>query len=230
MINTAKSFITSSEAKLLSRNLRTLLQEKNITELEIANAINMPVMTVRRIVSGETCDPRISTLKLLANYFQVSVDTLIQEEITTNRCAYQAKTVSQLIPILEWRQLSESSSLKEISFDQCENWQAIATNDFNTLSKDTFALESRHSMQPRYPVGTLFIIEPHEIPIDGDIVLIKINDTKQLSLRELIIDAPKWQLQPTVLGSEILFYDKTSIKIIGVVVLTLLMKRKLEKL
>ena len=80
-------------------------------------------------------------------------------------------------------------------------------------------------MQPRFPFGTLFIIDQNESPRDGDVILIKMKLEKVLSLRELIIDSPKWQLQPIVSGSENLFFDATNHSIIGVVVLTVLHKR-----
>jgi hypothetical protein len=47
-----------------------------------------------------------------------------------------------------------------------------------------------------------------------------------LSLRELIIDPPKWQLLPIVSGSESLFFDEKKHSILGVVVLTILHQRK----
>ncbi len=45
--------------------LNYLKKEKNISSEALASEANLPVTTVRKILSGETKDPRYSTLKLL---------------------------------------------------------------------------------------------------------------------------------------------------------------------
>lgn len=62
--------------KELSRNLSLLMKENNISESELARALNLPYNTIHRLISGYTTDPRISTLKLIASYFSVSLDNL----------------------------------------------------------------------------------------------------------------------------------------------------------
>ncbi len=223
MDNSSALKIDQSQIQMLSNNLRTLLDTRRVSESEIANALNIPVMTVRRIVSGETTDPRISTLKLIADYFNVSIDFLIGNK-EKNSLNFMAKSMPQFIPILDWKTVSNISSLKDIDLNAWKEWHPIILGDKTSLSENAFALESRPSMQPRFPIGTLFIIDPNETPSDGDILLIKINH--DLSLREVIIDPPKWQLQPVVAGSEVIFYDKEKHTIVGVVILSILNTRK----
>lgn len=228
MTKVAEIHITQAEAKTLANNLQALLKAKKVSEGEVASSINMPVMTVRRIVSGETSDPRISTIKLLADYFKVTIDDLLCDEEGRFQ-TIRVQSTPRCLPILDWSLIADNSTLQNINLDSWSRWQPIATSDKNTLSDLAFALESRPSMQPRYPIGTLFIIDPKEEPLDGDVILIKLKDSNQLSLRELIIDPPKWQLQPIVSGSEIIFYEKEKMEIVGVVVLTLLLNRKERK-
>lgn len=214
--------ISKSQIQKLASNLRLLLDERHISENDIAQALDLPVMTVRRIVSGETTDPRISTLKLIADYFNVSIDSLVDD---------MAKPASsqkspQFIPILDWQTATTMSGLNELNLTTWKTWHPIALGDQHTLSAETFALESRPSMQPRFPIGTLLVIDPAETPRDGDMVLVKLKQENELSLRELIIDPPKWQLQPVVAGSEMFFYDQRQHHLIGVVVLTMLFTRK----
>ncbi len=178
-------------------------------------------MTIRRLSSGETTDPRVSTLKLIADYFNISVDSLIEDN-TSNAIALMRKTTPQFIPVLNWKIATTIKSVKEIDKKTWKEWHPIVLGEQTTLSNDAFALESRPSMQPRFPMGTLFIIDPNEVPSDGDIVLIKMKADGNLSLRELSIDIPRWQLQPIVLGSETLFYDEQQHHLMGIVILTLL--------
>lgn len=217
--------VTEHEIKNLARNLKLLLNEYNISEGTVAQALNIPVITIRRIVSGETADPRISTLKQIADYFNVNVDSLIKNNAEKS-IALMNKNTPTFIPVLNWELISRIQSINELDLKNWKEWHPIAAIEKYTFSQNVFALESRPSMQPRYPIGTLFIIEPHENPTDGDIVLIKIKEDSDISLRELVIDPPLWRLQPIVNGSEAISFDKNKYIIIGVVVLTMLYTKK----
>jgi len=211
--------INKSQIEKLANNLRILIKEKNITEAALAKSLDLPLMTIRRIVLGETTDPRISTLKLIADYFEVSMDALVDgKDKWTN---YSDKKMPHFIPILDWNIVSGVKNIKDIELNSWSEWQPIALPDKMNISQHAFALESRPSMHPRYPIGTLLIFDPEETPNDGDVILIQTINGNSLALRELIIDLPKWQLQPIVPGSENLFYDEKEHKIIGVVVLTM---------
>jgi transcriptional regulator with XRE-family HTH domain len=215
--------ISRPQTEQLSANLKRLLKENRISESELAQALNIPVMTVRRIVSGETADPRISTLKLFADYFDISLDHLIHASKPLQRFN---ESTPRSVPVFNWEMISSHSSIDDIDLSCWNDWHSVITGNDISLGKNTFALESKPSMQPRFPRGTLFIIDPSASPIDGDIILIKTKKDSTLTLRELAIDSPKWQLQPVIAGSEMLSYDKSRHSIIGVVMLTLLYTRR----
>jgi SOS-response transcriptional repressor LexA len=217
--------ITKSQASQLAKNLRALLVEHQVSENNIAQTLNIPVMTVRRLVSGETADPRISTLKLFADYFKISVDSLIEDR-SSKSINTTGKNIPQFIPILDWGTAAKITSIQELDLKSWKEWHPVILGDQSSLSENAFALISKPSMQPRFPLGTLFIIDSNETPIDGDIVLIQMKKDSGLSLRELIVDPPKWQLLPVTPGSEILFYDKKQHRIVGVVILIMLHSRK----
>lgn len=214
-----------SQLKNLAKNLRMLIDERCITENDIAQSIHIPVMTVRRLVSGETVDPRISTLRLMANYFKVSIDSLIEDN-TSNAIACMGRAAPQFIPVLDWKTIKDINSTRDINLKTWKEWHPIVFSDQFSLSNHAFALESKPSMQPRFPMGTLFVVDPNESPTDSDIALIKMKKDGNISLRELIIDLPRWQLYPIVSGSETLFFDESQHSIMGIVVLTILQTRK----
>jgi SOS-response transcriptional repressor LexA len=137
------------------------------------------------------------------------------------------KNKPRVIPILGWKEIEASESILDINLNSWNEWYPVV-GEQKYISASTFAIESRPSMQPKFPLGTLFIINPDETPMDCDIILIRMRQEKELSLRELIIDPPKWQLQPIVTGSETLFFDEKKHEIVGVVVFTVLHKRKMN--
>lgn len=62
----------------LRQNLQRLMVNHQIRSgSDLARQLGIPAPSVNRILSGQVTDPRISTIILLANYFDTSVDQLL---------------------------------------------------------------------------------------------------------------------------------------------------------
>lgn len=57
-------------------------------------------------------------------------------------------------------------------------------------SECVYGLKSKPAMTPRFPRGTVFVIDAKADPIDGDLVVVHYPDTKEGTLRELSMDGP----------------------------------------
>lgn len=209
----------------LTENLRELLKAHGLNTNQLANKLGIPVMTVRRLVLGETIDPRISTLKLIAEHFDVTVDSLLKNK-AEGPINFPMKTRQCLLPILDWYTAKKKFSVSNFNLTEWNDWQPVLLNEQDAVGKNAFALKARPSMYPRFPQGTIFIIEPDIDPTDGDTVLVRIRKHNELTLRELVIDPPQWYLQPIISSSTPLQYDARSHEIVGVNLLTLLFNRK----
>ena len=207
----------------IAENLRHLMRLRKTTESKIAQELNVPVMTIRRLLSGETTDPRVFTLKTLANYFNVTIDTLIETGLLAkNQPISQSKPL--FIPVLDWE---AAKNIDAIDLKNWQTWIPVTIGKGDNISASSFALESRPSMYPRFQHGTIFIFDPVLIPTDGDLVLVHLFENNELTLRELFVDPPEWQFHPVNQGSSILNYDKEAHIIMAVVFLTLFYNRKL---
>lgn len=215
------------DQKSIASNLASLLAKEKITPAQLAFNLNIPVMTIRRLLSGETEDPRISTLKIIAEYFNISVDALIEND-PDNLLVSGKSSRSYIIPKITWENLRNINSFEREKFKAWNNFQSVSLSDNNTLSNKSFALESRPSMYPRFPRGSSFIIDPEVIPEDGDIVLIKIKSSNDFTLRELLIDPPDWKLLPLISDSKVLIYSKDDHEILGVSLLTMVYNPKIS--
>jgi len=224
-VNTAIEIASvKDKSSRIAKNLQSLLAEHRVSENEVAQALNIPAMTIRRLVSGETADPRISTLKLIADHFDVPVDLLIGDN-PHGSLTQTGRATPRFVPILDWNIAAEIQTTAP-DLRHWPTWHPVVLSGQTPLSDHAFALESRPSMHPRFPAGTLFIIDPDESPTDGDIVLVRMKDGGNLSLRELVIDIPHWQLQPLIPGSEALCYSAADHELMGVSILTLLHTKK----
>ena len=210
----------------LSRNLASLMKRNQVTESDLARALDLPYNTVKRLISGFTTDPRISTLSLITQYFNVSMDALLGGNDPTKVSVRSNDKAPRSVPILSWEDISNSDFLEILDFKNWESWQPIALASTDNLSDTAYALESRPSMQSRFPIGTIFVIDPEEKPIDGDLILIRFKENDSVSLRDLIIDSPHWQLLSIAQNTPSINYDVKTHEIIGIVVLTILKARK----
>lgn len=210
----------------LSRNLAVLMKRHQVTESDLARALDLPYNTVKRLISGVTTDPRVSTLTLITQYFNVSLDALLGDGDPTRVSVRNNDKAPRSVPILSWEDISNRNFLDTLDLKNWESWQPIALASTDNLSDTAYALESRPSMQSRFPIGTVFVIDPKEKPIDGDLILIRFKDNDSVSLRDLIIDSPHWQLLSIAHNTPSINYDVKEHEIIGIVVLTILKARK----
>lgn len=215
--------IDFSENHLIAANIRHLMKIHDISETQLANSLGISTMTIRRVMSGETEDPRISTLSLIADYFKVTVDSLLDK----SKIPFSIKEINKVhfLPILNWNNLKCFFSKEKIDSSTWNKWYPLANSESLKLDDKTFVLESKISMQPRFPQGSLLIISSQEKPQDGDIILLKSRSSEEISIRELTFDIPKWILHPIITGSEKIFFNEHEYNIIGVVILTILPSR-----
>ena len=140
----------SAPSQQLALNLRALFKTHHLNANQVAQALGIPMMTVRRLLSGETTDPRISTLKLIANHFGVSVDSLMEGN---NQIILKAlkKTKPLFIPILDWNTAEKMNKVTDLDLTEWAEWQSVSLGENEAIGKYAFALESRPSMYPRFP-------------------------------------------------------------------------------
>lgn len=211
----------------IAKNLSTLMSKSSISESELAKALNVPYNTIHRLINGSTLDPRVSTLKIIADYFKVSLDRIINDEnaLTENT---RPSPYSFSVPIFTWEDISTPYFFDNIDLNKWINWQPIPASYLIEQNEKIYGIESKPSMQPRFPLGTLLIINQDTTPIDSDLVLIHFKKDNAASLRELVIDPPIKYLISTVTGSPTINFDETLHSFIGVVVLTIFHTRGTE--
>lgn len=67
---------TYSEGMTVHERLAQLMKDHNISQNQLAAKTKVPQPTIQRILSGESRDPRHSTLEKIARFFKVNVSEL----------------------------------------------------------------------------------------------------------------------------------------------------------
>lgn len=96
---------------LFISRLRGLIEEKDITQKELANAIDVTEVTISRYLSGDR-SPRIDIVNRLAKYFNVSTDYLLNRDVETIAAHQEEYTEEELKEIEEFKNFVRSRRKK----------------------------------------------------------------------------------------------------------------------
>ncbi|MCH5303627.1 MAG: helix-turn-helix transcriptional regulator [Ruminococcus sp.] len=92
--------------------LRALIEERNITQKELANKLNIAPSTVSSYAQS-TREPDFETLKMIANYFNVTTDYLLGYKPSNSNTTSQEDDLLRVFRDL-------SADQKEICLEQCK--------------------------------------------------------------------------------------------------------------
>lgn len=159
------------------------MDQAKISEYELARRSGIPQPMINKILNGKNTNPKISTLKPLADYFMVTLSQLLGE--------VELSTVSTLMPINEYHH-----GIKEIPLKQWENLKGQKNDKPETMiltesdvSDNGFAVKIQdNSMSPKFRLGSIIIIDPNVEAKHKDYVLVSMGTDKHTSLRQIIFE------------------------------------------
>lgn len=203
----------------LSAILKMLMDELNITVTELARQIKMGQPVVHRMASGETDNPKVKSLSPIAKFFNINISQLIGDEplpkdrpLRSHNPYY--RNWSKL-PLLTWEQTIHWPDHLTTS----EIFSFVSTE--SNVSTSAFAVKVEdNTMEPRYPEGTLLIIEPELTCQDKDFALVHLDGQKKAQFKQILFDADDLYLKPLNKDFEIKRVDGRY-RILGVMVQSL---------
>ena len=181
--------------KKLSSNLKALMAEIHISESELARRTGIGQPVIHRIASGETDNPKVATLSPIANFFAISISQLIGDEpLPANRIpgTFNPDVIGWTqIPLVTWEELVDWPNSK----DRSKPTQSISTD--TPLGEHAFAVIVKDTtMEPRFPEGTILIVDPSMQPRDRDYAIVHIEGAKTPSFKQVLIDGDTTYLKP----------------------------------
>ncbi|MCH5316751.1 MAG: helix-turn-helix transcriptional regulator [Eubacterium sp.] len=109
-------------------NLRTLIEERNLTQKELAKKLNIAPSTMGSYVQN-TREPDFNTLKLFAEYFDVSTDYLLDHN-SNQTFSHQEDELLRIFRSL-------SSTQKDICIEQCKAFVKINYREKEETAKSS---------------------------------------------------------------------------------------------
>lgn len=169
---------------ILVTNLRNLLAEQKISETELSRRTRIPQPTLHKIFAHKTIDPRISTLQSLANYFNLSVDSLYSNGPLKSGAPF---IKNRPIPMISWADCVKSKNpVKSLNTHNWKHWVVIESHTSNII----YALKTKASMEPRFPRDTILIVDAEKKCSDGELVIVRYPNTSEATLRQFSSDGP----------------------------------------
>ena len=152
-----------------------------MSEADLCRGVNLPQTTINRLLSGQTNDPRISTLLVVAQFFDISVEQLLGKDLIILDSVWK-QTKGLTLPVLEWESIKDWFLETK---DKCKINHWIKTE--KTLNKDSFATFCPASCSGLFGEGSLLIMNrlQEETVKDGQIVLVE-SDLGELYLRKIL--------------------------------------------
>ncbi len=215
----------SSDPKLipsLNGVLSLLMIECDIDDASLSRETGIPASTISRMRLNSDANPTASTLRPIAKYFSVSISQLLGDEPLSKDRLPGAHNptyfTSVRMPVIDWELIvdwidNQGANIKGKLTKWISTEKEIGYNSFALpISTDSFGLAFRK--------GSMIIVDPERNPLDGDLVLLRIQGDKDILLKQFLVDGVDTYMRsvnPEMKGMELL---SDRYKVIGVIIET----------
>ena len=196
----------------ISTILTKLMENHGLSSTELARLTGVVQPVIYRIASGETDNPKIETLIPLANYFGITINELIGVNLPEKNKT-RSLSIFNEVPLLNWDQLATLPNLQNIKISNY-------TNSHIKLSKSSFAIKLTNDVfNPKFLKDSILFFEIELKPENLDFVLIKFLEQKEITLKQILMDAADTYLKPINPDLRVIFMEnKNKFEILGVLV------------
>jgi len=186
--------------KTLSERLNLALQLTGVTQSELARRIGIKQQSISQICSGKSARSRYTTQ--IADALCVSVHWLASGEGEMELGDGNVEVgpdINGTIPLINWVQAGDWKEIAEgFANEDAEEWRAVT----GKAHRGCFALRVKGDSMENpsgkisIPEGAVIIVDP-ELPYSsGSLVIARLEDSKEATLKQLVIDGEQKYLRP----------------------------------
>lgn len=139
--------------------------------------------------------PGGESLSKLAKYFNTSIDYILYGT------EFEGNLITKMrrIPVISWVQAGQFTECKAAEvFREVDKWVETSLR----IGDSSFALEVKGDSMtnpnglPTIPEGATVIVDPDAEPLNGKIVVARLDGTNEATVKKLVIDGPQKFLVP----------------------------------
>ena len=176
----------------IAKIVRKLMEHANMSEADLSRGVNLPQTTINRLLTGQTTDPRVSTLVAIAQFFEISLEQVLGREVLVlnSNCRHGK---SSTIPVVPWE------CLQEFFCNKLKNENCLTTwlKTEKLLNPGSFALTTPVSCASIFGEASTFILNRltgESQILDGQITLVEV-ESGQFCLRKVLKDGAEYYLK-----------------------------------
>ena len=139
--------------------------------------------------------PGGESLAKLAKYFNTSIDYILYGT------EFEGNLITKMrrVPVISWVQAGQFTECKAAEvFSEVDKWVETSLR----IGDSSFALEVKGDSMtnpnglPTIPEGATVIVDPDAEPLNGKIVVARLDGTNEATIKKLVIDGPQKFLVP----------------------------------
>jgi transcriptional regulator with XRE-family HTH domain len=180
----------------ISRNIGLLMEHFSIRSVaQLAKLIGMPPTTLNKLTTGISPDPKISTLIPLADYFKISLDTLLSDHpVFTHQKS--PKQFDLLVPLLSYNELPDMHEhLESLTVKTWPQWYPIPFQKKNDSSYYAVYTTLKQLPAPLDEASILIVKNESQLTHHTYSLIKHLND-HAVTIKKIVCDSGKQWLLP----------------------------------
>lgn len=167
----------------LGSNIKMLLIEGKINESELAKRTGISQQVINRMVTGVNTNPKLETLMPIANYFSVSLQDLVSNNLQNIQ---KEQNKSLQIPFFTFKEMNQFGVDTAAS-----NASRFISVELNSKPENFYFATSMYddSMEPKFSKGSILVFEKTDQVFNGDFCLLKSDDDNNYIFRQIMINS-----------------------------------------
>jgi SOS-response transcriptional repressor LexA len=167
----------------ISVNLKRLMEREKINASELGRSIKLAQPIIHRLLTGKNVNPKLATIRPIADYFDVTISQLIGEDLLVLDNQVGEGSTWKQVPVLSWGDVvsvvdGEQKVIvsEQVSTDACVSESAYAVVIENT------------GLEPHFPKGAKVVVEPMRQSTDSDFLVVITGEGGDPHIRQVVSD------------------------------------------
>ncbi len=175
----------------LKNNLKYLIKKYNIDNETLAKCTGLSLATIASLRTRSN-NPTVLTLQMLADFFNLTIDELINHDCSQFDTINSAIKKNIVVPIINLDMVSQWP----INADRILSESNDVVTTTGNVSNFCYALRiDNEVLMPQYRKNTILIVDPNKKVADSNLVIVSFNCQKP-TYRQVFIDADTLYFKP----------------------------------
>lgn len=182
---------------IIKKNFELLMGHFGISNIsQMAKEIGMPQTTVNKLVTGETADPRISTLVPVAEHFKISLNDLFAD---CPKFIQDKNLQESWIPVINFDELPTlKNDINNLTLSNWPHWYPVPVKDY----QNCYAIKLKQNQTPRpFDQASLLIVTNDPDLTDNRYCVLKHLKSNSINIKKIAFDKGQYwllALQPEI--------------------------------